>query len=431
MAISSIIGNIGPIAINLQLTNTVDATPVTTAPVITAPVPVALPTTAKTPSGFQLTAAELLALPDGANIDLVGADGTQRRLLLDSDLIYTQANKGIDANSALIMAPLAGMMGHHDPSQSVNYYSAPATEALTVSYADQSDTVLMMANPVLEAGGAGSDQHALTIDKVNGFIIDADTYVDTPATQTTPAVKTALAIAAYDLIQPRGLRPNLDTSEDAAGLPMAAFILTGAELVRAQKNNTAICHPLRFTIPQSFFTRLFRHPGTHYATRNTVANGFPYAGIIRLKSSVDLTQFSPQFQPIAKCLATWGAIAADNSGASYAFFQMDTNPLWEVPFTFDGNTAYYYNDDFHKLNIGTMFDLVDSGPSYGDAPNADSSQLPVISGSNPYTLTNATGAYIVDGLPLHLSEQPFTLKSGQTLTCYNNNPVSRVSVTAP
>ncbi len=430
MSITSITGTFLGAPFDLQVTST-DATTVPTPATPATPVFVPPYTV---PSGYQLTAAELAALPDGSEVDIVGADGSQRRLMLDDDIIYTNANKGVDANSATILAPIAAaaIHGQHNPCMYLNFYSSPATEVLTTAYSDQSDNVLMMANAVVEDGPSGSDMHALTIDKTNGFLIEADTYVDTPATASTPAVKTALAIAAFDLVKPRGARPRLDTSADAAGLPMAPFVLGYKETIRAAAAGKPICHPLRFTLPTQFFTRLFRAPGTHYATNTTVTNGFPYGGLIRLKPTVDLTQFSPQFQPIAKGLALWGAYAADNGGAAgIAFFQMDNDPNWTVPFTFAGNASYYYNDDFHKLMIGTMFDLIDTGPDYGDAPDSTGAALPVISGTNPYTLANATGAFIVDGLPLHMDAQPFALKSGQTLTCYNNNPVSRVSVTAP
>ncbi|MFH1017726.1 MAG: hypothetical protein V1798_06020 [Pseudomonadota bacterium] len=110
--------------------------------------------------------------------------------------------------------------------------------------------------------------------------------------------------AVFDLGSNK-LRPEGWTSADAAGLP----ILPG--LVRYDEvESGAIRHALRFTAPRT--QSAYIHPATHQASRQTDPN-FPPMGLrLRLKNTINLSDFSPRIQVIVRALQTYGMFLADN-----------------------------------------------------------------------------------------------------------------------
>lgn len=144
--------------------------------------------------------------------------------------------------------------------------------------------------------------------------------------------------AIFDL-QSNDLRPMSWTSADAAGLPIYPGLVRYQELASG-----AINHALRFTIPRT--SKKFIWPARHFASR---ANNslLPPMGIrVRLKSSFDIENLSPQAKIIAKTLQKYGMILADNGGP--LFITGEPNNRWD-------------NDDLRELNRLTThnFEVVD------------------------------------------------------------------------
>jgi hypothetical protein len=145
--------------------------------------------------------------------------------------------------------------------------------------------------------------------------------------------------ARFDLAS-NTLRPAEWTSADAAGLP----ILPG--LVRYEEIETgAINHALRFTAELT--QEAYVWPARHQAGATTNPDVPPLGQRFRLKTEVELGDFSPTNQIILHALKTYGMMLADN-GSSW-FLSGAPDDRWD-------------NDDLHALQErihGRDFEAVD------------------------------------------------------------------------
>jgi hypothetical protein len=114
----------------------------------------------------------------------------------------------------------------------------------------------------------------------------------------------AVASAKFDL-ESNELRPDGWTSTDAAGLPIFPGLVRYDEVALGE-----IQHAIRFTAPKT--RKAYVWPARHHAS-NSEDPGLPPMGQrFRLKSSFDISGFSPTNQIILKALKTYGMILADN-----------------------------------------------------------------------------------------------------------------------
>jgi serine/threonine-protein kinase len=98
------------------------------------------------------------------------------------------------------------------------------------------------------------------------------------------------------------------TSADAAGMPIAPLLVTGAELQAG-----AVNHAMRFTLPNSRIqANYYLHPGTH-AGGPTGGSSMPiYVARFRLRSDFDLSTLPNQAaRTIAQALKTYGMFLDD------------------------------------------------------------------------------------------------------------------------
>jgi hypothetical protein len=164
-------------------------------------------------------------------------------------------------------------------------------------YADESDPgpYPIPDNPPIEGGG---DKHVLVLDKDNCVLYE------TWNTRRQGAGWAAGSGAKFDL-RSHALRPETWTSADAAGLP----ILHG--LVRYDEASAGeIAHAIRFTVQNT--QRAYVWPARHYASSMLLATYPPMGMHFRLKSSVDISRFSPEIQAIFTAFKRYGLILADN-----------------------------------------------------------------------------------------------------------------------
>jgi hypothetical protein len=133
-----------------------------------------------------------------------------------------------------------------------------------------------------------------------------------------------------------------DTSADAAGLP----ILPGLVRVDEVLDQGSIDHALRFTVPRS--RNQYVWPASHHAGSNNAS--YPRMGErFRLKSSFDISGFSPANRVILQALKDYGMIVADNGSSWY---------LSGAP------SSRWNDDDLHGLSsiLGNNFEAVDLAP---------------------------------------------------------------------
>jgi hypothetical protein len=118
---------------------------------------------------------------------------------------------------------------------------------------------------------------------------------------------TAGSGAIFDLAS-NALRPAGWTSADAAGLPIFPALVRWDEVVEQGE----IRHALRFTCSPT--RRGYVAPARHFASSQTDPLLPPMGMRVRLKASVDLSDFPPMSRVVAQALKTYGMLLADNGG---------------------------------------------------------------------------------------------------------------------
>lgn len=175
---------------------------------------------------------------------------------------------------------------------------------VTFHYASESDSgpYPIPPNALVEAG---SDKHVIVLDTANHKL-----YELYNATRNSDNSWKAGSGAIYDLTSNK-LRPDYYTSADAAGLPIFPGLVRYEEVAIKKEIN----HALRFTVQNS--RNAFVHPATHGASDSYDSNLPPMGMRVRLKSSFDISKFTPNIQVILKALKKYGMFLADNGSNWY------------------------------------------------------------------------------------------------------------------
>jgi hypothetical protein len=148
------------------------------------------------------------------------------------------------------------------------------------------------------------------------------------------------------------------TSADAAGLPIAPLLVTGAELQAG-----VVPHALRFILPNPrMASGVYVHPATHAGAPSGDALYPPYGARFRLRSSFDLSQLpNAAARAVAVALQTYGMILADGGN---------------IPLTMDRSaTAYLGPRDLAALQVSD-FEMV-AAPSGRIPLTYDCTRTPV------------------------------------------------------
>jgi serine/threonine-protein kinase len=148
------------------------------------------------------------------------------------------------------------------------------------------------------------------------------------------------------------------TSADAAGLPIAPLLVTGAELQAG-----VVPHALRFILPNPRMAGgVYVHPATHAGGPSGDALYPPYGARFRLRSSFDLSRLpNAAARAVAVALQTYGMILADGGN---------------VPLTMDRSAAAYLGPRDLALLQVSDFEMV--APESGRIPlTYDCTRTPV------------------------------------------------------
>jgi len=172
------------------------------------------------------------------------------------------------------------------------------------------------ANAPIEGGpNATGDRHVLVIDRDNWKLFEM--YRAFPV--NSGASWNCDSGAVFDL-NSNALRPAGWTSADAAGLPIFPGLVRYDEVFEQQE----IRHAIRFTA--SITRRAYVAPARHWASSNTSVDRPPMGMRVRLKTSFDISGYSPAMQVILRALKKYGMILADN-GSSW-FISGAPDPRW-------------------------------------------------------------------------------------------------------
>jgi hypothetical protein len=187
------------------------------------------------------------------------------------------------------------------------------TIRIRFGYADESDRGPYPFDARTPVEG-GSDRHALMIQR--GTCRLYELY----AVEWNGGDPTAGSGAIWDLDSNR-LRPQTWTSADAAGLPIFAGLVRWDEVKAGE-----IAHAIRFTV--SCTTDAYVWPARHRAGVDD-ADCPPMGARFRLRSSFDLSGFSPKARVILRAMHRYGMIVADNGSDWY--FQGTRDRHWRNP----------------------------------------------------------------------------------------------------
>ena len=237
-----------------------------------------------------------------------------------ADNIWNTRIDGLPVNgqSATWMASMdAGTTNLH-PDFGRSPYGMPITfvksghhlHSIRFSYAGQSDRVgyPFSATTNIEQG---SDRHALMVNTDNCTLYELfDAHWD----HGHPwAGSGAVFHLGSDALRPAGW-----TSADAAGLPIVPGLVRWGEV-----ESGSIDHAIRFTAECT--SQEYLWPARHEAGSSD-ASCPPMGARFRLKSSFDISSFSPDAQVILRAMQQYGLILADNGSNWY--FQGTENPHW-------------------------------------------------------------------------------------------------------
>jgi len=178
---------------------------------------------------------------------------------------------------------------------------------VTFDYDDESDPgpYPIPAGAPIEGGpNADGDRHVLMVD------VDNKKLYELYAAYPGQGGWTAGSGAIFDLTS-NALRPAGWTSADAAGLPIFPGLVRYNEALEAGEIN----HALRFTVSRT--QKAYLPPATHYASSNTSPDLPPMGLRVRLKSSFDLSTFSPEVRVILRAMQRYGMFVADNGSNWY------------------------------------------------------------------------------------------------------------------
>lgn len=218
----------------------------------------------------------------------------------------------------------------------IPYTTAPGSQApvsIDFYYGGQSDPGPYRIPSDAPVEG-GSDHHVLVVDRDRCQLTEVF-----DATRHSATLWSGGSGAIFDL-NSHALRPDGWTSADAAGLPILPGLARYDEIAAGE-----IAHALRFTAVTT--QRAYVWPARHFASSNTNLNVPPMGARVRLKSSVNISGFSPEVRIVLLALQRYGMFLADNGSN------------WYISGAPDGR---WNNDNLRQLRqiVGSNLEFVDS-----------------------------------------------------------------------
>jgi len=291
----------------------------------------------------------------------------------------------------------------------------PVTYTDSPSESDPGPMPIALSDPIEGEPNPG-DQHVLVLDNSNCFLYEL--YAATRGSNSWSAGSGAI----WDLLG-NEQRPYTWTSADAAGLPIFPGLVRYDEVAAGH-----IDHAIRFTLQHS--RAAFIPPASHMAANSSDPLAAPMGMRMRLKSSFNVSGFSPVNQVILNAFKKYGLIMADNGSSMYIGGAPDDR--WD-------------NNDLHNLGgvHASDFEVLQMSPVYtqsnlpaGAAPQISSftaDQTSVASGT-PVTLSwQATGASLTVITPqvgaVRGSSVTITPTATTTYTLYTINAFDKTKST--
>jgi hypothetical protein len=148
---------------------------------------------------------------------------------------------------------------------------------------------------------ASADRHMLIVDRDNRHLYELyNVFYD--------GARWHAGSGAFFDLDTNGRRPDGWTSADAAGLAILPGLVRYDEVFGSNE----IGHAFRVTVRA---TNGYVYPASHRA--GSTVGALPMGARLRLKSSVNLSSFTPEVQRIFRAMQRYGLIIADNGSDMY------------------------------------------------------------------------------------------------------------------
>jgi len=265
----------------------------------------------------------------------------------------------LDPNSVAYINTIGASRGLHPDFGSgtwegfpigIPFVSVPGTQTkvnVIFGYDDESDPgpYPIPSNPPIEGDPDGNgDRHILILDRDN-----CDLY-ELYAAHLEADGWHAGSGAIFDL-NDYALRPDGWTSADAAGLPILSGLVRYDEVAAGE-----IRHAIRFTVSET--RKDYVWPARHYASSQTGSQYPPMGQRFRLKTSFDISGFSPEVQVILQAMKTYGIILADNGSPWYISGVPDER--WDND-VLVSELKQVHGSDFEAVDVSSLMLDPDSG----------------------------------------------------------------------
>jgi hypothetical protein len=267
------------------------------------------------------------------------------------------------------------------------------------------------------ASGTIFDRHLLGIDTATGTFQEMYMLFSAGALGSQCATCTSLSgvrypNSTYNLPNAQG------GSTDAAGLYLMPLTLRAQEVKQAVATGGTIKHTLRMTLQNGYiqFNSLIWP-----ATATTTAGGgvVPYGARFRLKSSFNISGFSPTAQILLTQLKQYGLILADG-GTGWASTVEYTR--WDAPVLalFEINNAYIAPSNFEAVD--------ESGLELSATSGATANSETVVATAITNPSQTARQQVVLTGVTLTLPTDSINIQAGapaQPLTAFVNGSSNR------
>jgi hypothetical protein len=257
--------------------------------------------------------------------------------------------------------------------------------SIAFTYATQSDPgpYPFGSDTRIEGGPTSTgDRHAIMVNPATC------TLYELWDARYSPTGSTAGSGAIWNL-ESNALRPAGWTSADAAGLPILPGLVRYDEVQDGQ-----ITHAIRMTAEVTDTAYIW--PARHEAGSVSTPNYPPMGARFRLKSTFDISGYSPQARVVLRAMQQYGLILADNGSNWY--FQGTANAAWPISLI-----------DELKTIPASAFQAVDES-SLMVTPNSGQAGTPIVPGPG-YRLVGADGGVFSFGAPFFGSTGGLTLAS--------------------
>lgn len=223
------------------------------------------------------------------------------------------------------------------------------------------------------SGPFGVDRHILSVNRDTCQLSEIYNYYSVGLNSSCPTCNSQSGVMV-------NFGYALNQGADAAGMYLQPLSLRYSELKAG-----AINHALRFTLPNGYIQNAIRWPAT--ASTSSATGTIPYGARFRLKSSFDISSFSPTAQVILLALQRYGMFLADGGEVFHIQTMQDAsldNTTWTVlnqELVPGFNPAAPTADDFEIVDESSL----EVSPTSGEVNPANGFVVP-----NGYAIAVAT-----------------------------------------